>query len=193
MGDVSERVELRKNLNCKPFKWYVQEIYPDGPFPRSFTSIGSLKSVTNGLCLDTMGKAVGDPVSVTPCQNNGGNQLLAYDQAIGSVWFMQGCLFASSANRLLSTRKCAQDSQQQFVLDPSSKVGIHLKHAATQLCLDAYTRAAQSKLRLSELLVCLIIVGALRSAQSLIRLADLPVFFCVPAKCEDTVSKWEVQ
>ena len=42
-GDVSERKRLRRNLHCKPFKWYLDNIYPDSQIPGSYESLGEVR------------------------------------------------------------------------------------------------------------------------------------------------------
>lgn len=37
---MSDRVALRKQLNCKSFKWYTENIYPEMDFPLDSTYVG---------------------------------------------------------------------------------------------------------------------------------------------------------
>lgn len=36
-GDISERIAIRKEIGCKPFKWLVDNVFPMEPVPDEIT------------------------------------------------------------------------------------------------------------------------------------------------------------
>ncbi|CAF2929979.1 unnamed protein product [Rotaria sp. Silwood2] len=57
-GSVKKQLELRKKLNCKPFKWFMENVafdlsryYPPVPLPPF--AMGEIRSMNNTLCIDT--------------------------------------------------------------------------------------------------------------------------------------------
>ncbi|XP_050446110.1 polypeptide N-acetylgalactosaminyltransferase 1-like [Cataglyphis hispanica] len=54
-GDISERLELRKRLKCKSFKWYLDNIYPEKFIPdENVVAYGRVRLRSKQLCLDNL-------------------------------------------------------------------------------------------------------------------------------------------
>uniref|UniRef100_A0A8C6D9Z9 Polypeptide N-acetylgalactosaminyltransferase n=1 Tax=Moschus moschiferus TaxID=68415 RepID=A0A8C6D9Z9_MOSMO len=86
-GDISPRLGLRHKLQCRPFSWYLENIYPDSQIPRHYFSLGEIRNVfsytankeirTDDLCLDV--SKLNGPVTMLKCHHLKGNLLWEYD------------------------------------------------------------------------------------------------------------------
>lgn len=45
-GDVTARKELRKKLQCKSFRWYLENIYPESQMPLDYYHLGEVRFLT---------------------------------------------------------------------------------------------------------------------------------------------------
>ncbi|XP_008947270.1 PREDICTED: polypeptide N-acetylgalactosaminyltransferase 13, partial [Merops nubicus] len=104
-GDVSVRKALREKLKCKPFSWYLENIYPDSQIPRRYYSLGEIRNVETNQCLDNMGRKENEKVGIFNCHGMGGNQVFSYT-ADKEIRTDDLCLDVSRLNGPVLMLKC---------------------------------------------------------------------------------------
>ncbi|RXM27632.1 Polypeptide N-acetylgalactosaminyltransferase 2 [Acipenser ruthenus] len=134
-GNIQSRLEMKKRLGCKPFKWYLENVYPELRVPdQRDIAFGALQQGSN--CLDTMGHFADGVVGVYECHNAGGNQEWALTKD-KSVKHMDLCLTVvdrASGSRLKLQGCRENDSRQKWEqIENNSK----LRHVGSNLCLDS--------------------------------------------------------
>uniref|UniRef100_A0A667WXU3 Polypeptide N-acetylgalactosaminyltransferase n=1 Tax=Myripristis murdjan TaxID=586833 RepID=A0A667WXU3_9TELE len=134
-GNIQSRLEMKKRLGCKPFKWYLENVYPELRVPdHQDIAFGALQQ--GGNCLDTLGHFADGVVGVYECHNAGGNQEWALTKD-KSVKHMDLCLTVvdRTAGSLIKLQGCREnDSRQKWEqIESNSK----LRHVGSNLCLDS--------------------------------------------------------
>ncbi|KAL5006915.1 hypothetical protein ScPMuIL_015721 [Solemya velum] len=131
-GDVSERAKLRKNLQCKSFRWYLEHIYPESQLPLDYFSLGEVKNSDSGKCIDTMGRKSGEKIGMVHCHGLGGNQVFSYTKK-QALQTDDLCLDVSAIAGPAKLFQChGLGGNQKWEYDKETK---ELKHINSKQCL----------------------------------------------------------
>lgn len=134
-GDTSERKQLRKDLQCKSFKWYLQNIYPESPMPLEYYSLGEIRNIYSNMCLDTYGRKTGENAAISGCHGLGGNQVFAYTKR-KQIMADDNCLDAQSQRGPVKLIRChGMGGNQEWTYNHQSD-DKSIVHVRTGLCLD---------------------------------------------------------
>jgi len=144
-GNIESRLSLRSNLQCKPFKWYMDHVYPDLKVPDGSQPTGIIRQ--GGLCLDTLGHVLDGKVGMYTCHSAGGNQEWSITSS-GLIKHSDMCLsgnaLAPEAPILLAV--CDNSDFQVWERLGSGQ----LRHKSSGLCLDSEDRDDQITLQFCE-------------------------------------------
>lgn len=73
-GDISAQKALRQRLQCKSFKWYMEnvafDIIPTYPLDEPSFAFGAIKNLGTNLCVDTMSRSGEVPLGLFSCALN---------------------------------------------------------------------------------------------------------------------------
>lgn len=134
-GDISDRVALRERLKCKPFKWFLENVYPELKVPSNQDiAFGSIKQ--GRQCLDTMGHFADGNLGLFPCHNAGGNQEFSLTKQ-GQIKHLDLCLTLVGARpgAVVKLFQCKPGNDLQLFIQTPAKD--QLRHQKHDLCLDS--------------------------------------------------------
>ncbi|EDQ90874.1 uncharacterized protein MONBRDRAFT_23972 [Monosiga brevicollis MX1] len=85
LGDLSAMQEIRRKFQCKPFKWFLKNVYPEMFVPNDEESIeasGEIRNPQTNACFDTLGAShQGAKIGVYPCHHSHGTQEFVLSKA----------------------------------------------------------------------------------------------------------------
>ncbi|KAK7110402.1 polypeptide N-acetylgalactosaminyltransferase 1-like isoform X2 [Littorina saxatilis] len=128
-GDVSERKALREKLQCKSFRWYLENIYPESQLPVEYHSLGEIRNKETNQCIDTMGRKSGEKVGLVGCHGQGGNQVFSYTMKRKIMTDDNMCVQAG-AGHIVFARCDAPNLEWDY-----SQQKLTLRHVNTDQCL----------------------------------------------------------
>lgn len=139
-GNIQSRMELKERLQCKPFKWYLEHVYPELRVPDSQDmAFGSIQQ--KGQCIDTLGHSMNGIIGLYSCHNAGGNQEWAMTKE-GFIKHSDMCLTLTEPEegKSIKLRLCQNLPSQKWIRLVGDSI---IKHKDYDLCVD--TRNERNK------------------------------------------------
>lgn len=134
-GDISDRLKLRQDLQCKSFQWYVENIYPELQIPDNLAD-GYITAVEfmNQTCLDVaLSQDASKPLSTYACHFLGGTQAFEYTKSL-MIRKENYCVeYIEDNPTSLQLNYCKNAKNQEWMFRVSSK---HLIHKQSGKCLQ---------------------------------------------------------
>ncbi|CAB3261271.1 unnamed protein product [Arctia plantaginis] len=147
-GDVSERIQLRQKLNCKPFKWYLENVYPQLELPENLGATGQIYSAGyKGLCLEaaiTLHEY--DPIKMMPCHYKGGKQYWTYT---GNGEIRRDKICIDYLYQTVTLFVCNNAATQVWLYFAEDKM---IRHMVTKKCLAIIEHVFHYKVMLRDCL-----------------------------------------
>lgn len=145
-GSISKRKALRRNLQCKDFRWYLNNVYPNKFVPdEQVFAHGYVKNPWNNVCLDSMGRSYDnmEPLGLYAChvgEDESANQLFSYTFK-RQIRKEDSCAQLSDESDnaeqgvkvLMAPCSESRDREQEW----EHHEGGQIRHVRSQLCLTA--------------------------------------------------------
>lgn len=143
VGDISERKRLRERLKCKPFQWYIDNVYPALEKWDNLLGYGVLRnSILKDFCVD-QGPIPGNIPILYGCHNM--QPQLCYYNTDGEIYVggikshkynSNRCLVDPGSGSSPTLQDCQVARENKFNMHWDFKQGREIRNRETDRCLE---------------------------------------------------------
>ncbi|WKY03037.1 hypothetical protein Q1695_016378 [Nippostrongylus brasiliensis] len=146
-GDVSERKRIRERLNCRSFKWYLDNIAPEVFIPSESIAKGEIRNQFMPLCVDGQGGSANkiSPVIPHTCHGKGSTQFWTLSEN-AEIRQDYSCI-SYGAENLMMVRCHGERGDQEWRYN--HKIG-RLYHVLSNKCLGMTADGKQLRMEPCE-------------------------------------------
>ncbi|KAI4881273.1 hypothetical protein NFI96_033796 [Prochilodus magdalenae] len=143
IGDVTERKKLREELKCKPFKWYMDNVYPQLDTWEDLVGYGALwNDLSDSNCID-QGPVPGSVPILFHCHFYGPQRCyyrLSGEIYIGGIkshkYNRNRCLVDPGEGNVPGLHDCKMAKEKKFHMHWEFKQGHAIRNRDTNRCLE---------------------------------------------------------
>ena len=146
LGPLEYMRDLRTRMQCKPFKWLLDNVYPElfVPFNQfKVVAKGEIRNVATSACFDTMGSTnIGTQVGAYPCHGQKGTQAFYFTDRNSlrlPTMDFNSCLDRDQGKARINIWGC-QDNNQNQVFKWNSESG-QLADSTGRTCVEVRAAA----------------------------------------------------
>ena len=150
LGDLTQRLDLRNELQCHRFKWFLDHVYTDHSIPYNISYTGQIQHKVSQDCLDVVGSK-SEKIAMKVCHGLGGFQtfiLSKYDEIKSST----DCMMPNQSKTELVITSCDFSKAQKWLFKPILDNFGQIIHQKSEKCLSFDKKTITTKHKSSSIL-----------------------------------------